>query len=150
MLAVDVTGSCGSLQADLRSRRYEAIVTLNGVDVEVTLTEPRFRLNSINRGNSFTGRVEPDGATFTLIGYDFYYYYYGPFGYPNVVEKLSNGTFLEIEGRISMKGTAAGMSGQLLPFGAIYNWDAGFPTSPRFLGGCSTSQATITLTLTPR
>jgi Carboxypeptidase regulatory-like domain len=149
-LAVDVTGTCSSLAPDLQHRRYEVTITQTGSDLEVTLTEPRFRLNSLSRGNKFSGRADASGATFTLLAYDYYYYYYyGPYGYPNVAEKLPNGTVLEIEGKVSMSGTAASRSGQLLPYGGIFNWDSGFPTNPRWLGGCS-NQSVIVLTLTPR
>jgi hypothetical protein len=149
-LAIDVTGGCpGSrpLSTDLQHRRYDAVVTQNAQALTVTLTEPIFRLNSTSKGNRFTGQAGATGAVFTLEPYYSYYYaYYGPFGYPSVVERLSNGTFLVIEGKAVTTGSAAGFSGQLN--GSISNYDSRFPTTANFLGGCFSS--TLQFSLSPR
>jgi len=150
-LTVDVTGTCSSLPADLQHRRYDANVTRTGRDgmsLTVSLTEPRFRVDNFGQGNKFTGRVDAGGATFELYGYSSYYYYY----YPSVAELLANGSVLEISGRVAMKGSALGLSGQLISWGGITNWDSGFPLRARSLGSCSVFSSTspiIMLTLVP-
>jgi hypothetical protein len=141
-LAVDVTGTCSAIPSDLQHRRYDATVTQNGTNLEVTLTEPRFKLNSSKQGNRFSGRLDATGATFFLSDLGYYYYYY-----PSVAEQLPNGTVLVIAGQVAMKGTAGGMSGQMA-FGSVVNWDSGFPYG-RYLGGCF-NPSTITLSLIPR
>ena len=79
-LTIDVVSPCpNGLSPDLQHRRYDAFVSQNGPAVEVELTEPRFRLNSLGRGNKFTGRSLGNGVTFTLRPYaifGYYYYYY--------------------------------------------------------------------------
>ena len=114
----------------------------------MSLTEPRFRVDNFGQGNKFTGRVDAGGATFELYGYSSYYYYY----YPSVAELLANGSVLEISGRVAMKGSALGLSGQLISWGGITNWDSGFPLRARSLGSCSVFSSTspiIMLTLVP-
>jgi len=146
-LTVDVTGTCSGLPTDLQHRRYEAMLTQQGtsfVSLTVTLTEPRFKI-TFGTGNSFWGRPDATGAVFTL--WDFSYYYY-----PDVVEQLPDGSVLEISGTVTMRGTAAGMSGKLTSYGGLSRYSSGFPTGPfpyTRLGGCSTS-SDIVLTLTPR
>ena len=123
------------------------VVTQNGPVLDVTLTEPIFRINSTSRGNRFSGRAGAAGAIFTLESYYSYYYsYYGPIGYPNVAERLSNGTFLVVDGLAVTTGSAAGLSGQMS--GGFANFDSRFPTSAFFLGGCFSSS--LQFTLTPR
>jgi hypothetical protein len=148
-LDIDATGLCSSgstLSAELRRRVYEATVTQSGPLVEVLLTEPRFRLNGINRGNRFIGYADSSGITFELEPYDSYYYpYYGPTAYPNVAERLSNGTFLVPQGKAATVVTAAGVSGTI--GASIYNFDSRFPASNTFvLGYCSSSAARFTMT----
>lgn len=148
-LGIDLESGCqGSrpLPVDLQHRRYEATLTQSGSAVEVVLTQPSFRLNSIGRGNRFSGRTDATGARFTLEPFFFYYYpYYGPTGYPSVVERLSNGTFLVTEGTVITTGSAASLSG--LMNGAIVNWDSRFPNSQFLVGSCFGS---VRITLTQR
>lgn len=149
-LAIDVTGSCGSpvLSADLQHRRYDATLTQTGPNVDVTLTEPIFRMNGTARGNHFTGQAGVAGVNFTIDPfYSYYYPYYGPSSYPNVAERLANGTILVIEGRANTTGSAAGLSGVLN--GDLANYDSRFPNFAFILGSCISS-STIQFTLTPR
>jgi hypothetical protein len=150
-LDIDATGVCSggsNLSAELRRRVYEATVTQNGPLVEVLLTEPRFRLNSINRGNRFIGYADASGITFELEPYYSYYYpYYGPTTYPNVAERLPNGTFLVPEGKAATVVTAAGVSGTISA--SIYNYDSRFPASNTFMLGYCTAP-TARFTMTPR
>jgi hypothetical protein len=115
--------------------------------VEVTLTEPRFRLNSTSRGNKFIGRATSSGVVFTLDYYGWYYYsYYGPTAYPNVAERLADNTILVIEGSVAAAGTSSRVTGTFSS-GAMTRWDARFPNFALSMGGCSTS---LQLTLTQK
>jgi hypothetical protein len=149
-VAIDVVGACSGspiLSADLQHRRYDAVVTQTGPTLDVTLTEPIFKINRTSRGNRFSGQVGVAGVIFTLESYDSYYYpFYGPNFYPNVVEQLSNGTFLVVQGRAVTTGSAAGLSGQMT--GGLLNYDSRFPNAAFFLGGCASS--TLQFSLTPR
>lgn len=148
-LGIDLEGPClGSspLAGDLQHRRYEAMLTSSGSAVDVVLTAPGFRLNSIGRGNRFSGRSVSTGAKFTLEPFYYYYYpYYGPTTYPSVAERLANGTFLVTEGTVNMTGSPALLSG--VTSGWIANWDSRFPLNQFLLGGCAGS---MRLTLTQR
>lgn len=146
-MAVDADSCTSSppLPEELRHRSYEVVLTQSGPTVDVAMTEPRFRLNSINRGNRFSGRVDAVSATFTLEPYYSYYYpYYGPTAYPNVAERLPNGTFLVVEGTARLTGSRDGLSGTLN--GGISNWDSRFPNG-QYLGSCYGS---LRFTLSPR
>jgi hypothetical protein len=137
-LAIDVTDCSGSqaLSAGLRHRTYDASVTQSGSTIDVLLTEPRFRLNSLARGNRFSGHALGGGATFTLDWYDSYYYpYYGPGSYPTLAESLPDGTFLVAAGNALVSGTPTGLSGTLV--GSVTQWDSLFPGNrSRLLGTC--------------
>jgi len=153
-LAVDVVSSCTQgLASDLQHRRYDAFLTQNGPTIEVELTEPRFRLNSLGRGNKFTGRTIGNGVIFTLrpyaISYFYYYYYYyyfGPSSYPDVAERLADNTFLVIDGQATTSLTGSSLSGVLA--GQLSNWDSRFPSIPKRLSSCSGT--TNQFVLTPR
>jgi hypothetical protein len=137
-LSIDVTTPCQSLTTDLQHRRYDAVITQNGVEVEVTLTEPRFRLNGENNGNRFSGQADAGGARFTLNRYgrlNYYYYYYaGPSTYPSIAERLDDGTFLVPFGNATTTVTPTGLTGTI--FGGIGRWDTGFPTNVVPRGDC--------------
>ena len=147
-LVIDFTGRCssGPLSPALQRRSYDAVLNQSGSTVEVTLTEPRFRLNTIGGGNKFSGRVEATGATFLLPYYDPYYYlYYAPSYYPGIAERLNDGSFLIIQGSTVTTGSAAGLSGEMA--GSLANWDSRFPrgnSGP--LTSCASSNARFTLT----
>jgi hypothetical protein len=146
-LAIDTATNCLGLSPDLQHRSYAAVVTQTGPAIEVTLTEPRFRVNEIGRGNRFTGRVAGTIASFTLDSFNpDDYPDVGPPGYPNVVERLSNGTFLVVQGTALATASAGGVSGTLN--GRFAGWGPGFPTTLEFQGLCSS--ATHRFALTPR
>jgi hypothetical protein len=138
MLTIDV--ACGStstpVAADLRRLSYAASLTQNGPTLEVVLTESsRFRVNSARRGDRFSGRADAAGATFNL-GDAFFPYYlpYAPSTYPNVVERLSDGTFLAVDGTVLTTGSAAGLSGLLT--GGVSRYSSQFPSVPPGQSGC--------------
>jgi hypothetical protein len=145
-LAIDVVSVCSALRQDYLHRSYDAVVTQTGPELAVTLTEPRFRVNEIGRGNRFTGRVAGGVATFTLDYFDTDSVLLGPTGYPNVVERLPDGTFVVVQGTAVATASAGGLSGHLN--GSLAAWGSGFPTNLDFLGSCGSS--TNRFTLTPR
>lgn len=146
-LAIDVVNGCSNLRVDFQHRSYETDVTQTGPVVAVALTEPRFRVNEIGRGNRFTGRVVGAVASFTLDFFDpDVYPVSGPMSYPSVAERLSDGTFLVVQGTAVATASAGSLSGHL--DGALSGWGSGFPTNLEFLGACGS--ATHRFTLTPR
>jgi hypothetical protein len=150
-MTLDATTPCSSgtpLNSSLRRRTYDATVTQNGPDVTVLLTEARFRLNSLGRGNRFSGRASSDAVAFALDPYDAYYYpYYGPAYYPNVAERLADNTILVPQGNVVATASGAGLSGTM--DGSIFQWNDRFPNSNLFLVGYCYSTS-IQFALTPR
>jgi hypothetical protein len=145
-LAIDAAPGCSSsssLPTDLQHRSYEAVIVQTGVNLQVSLTEDRFRLNGDGRGNHFSGVAGVHGATFSLDFYGYYYYYYVG-QYPSIAERLSNGTFLVVDGEAVVTGTPAGLSGQLN--GSMVNWGPQFPTIGVFLKYCYSQSQQFRLT----
>ena len=109
--------------------------------------EPRFRLNSFGRGDNFNGTAVAGGAKFSLQEYSSYYYsYYGPGVYPNIAERLPDGTYLAIGGQVVASGTASGLSGVMN--GSVVQWDSRFPTD--FSNNPGRCYGTVQFQLTPR
>lgn len=143
-LTIDLSSStCSSLSPELRQRSYDATLAQSGSTIDVVLTEPRFRIIG-GKGNRFTGRATSGGATFTLAPYSVYYYYYGLSSYPDVAERLSDGTHLVVSGQVTTSGSAAGLTGALTGGGT--RWDSRFPNVAFPLGGCFTGSHQFTLT----
>jgi hypothetical protein len=143
-LAIDVIDGCASsspLSADLQHRRYDATVTQTGLTVDVLLTEPRFEINR-NHGNHFRGHADPNGVTFTLGYYqDAWDWGVVPI-YPDVAERLPNGTFLIVSGTAITAGSEAGWSGVLA--GDLQKFDSRYPGEAFSLGACSRPRFTLT------
>jgi hypothetical protein len=117
IVAIDTAPGCSALPEDLQHRNYQATVSrfeLTDAFVQVTLTEPRFSIKN-GLGNHFYGRVETGGADFDISGFFSRSYYRGLlyYYYPDVVERLSDGTILLVAGSVTTTGTAAGLSGRL-------------------------------------
>ena len=146
-LTIDLTGSCvgpQSLAPELLHRTYEADATQNGSTVVVTLTEPRFRVDG-ERGNSFQGRADASRIHFDLSPLYLYYYYYGPI-YPDVAERLSDGSYLVPSGSVFVTRSGNRWSGQLAGF--MSKWDSRFPDRrTQLLGSCD---GLFLFRLTPR
>ena len=156
-LTLDVTGACSSaipLNASLQQRTYDAILTQNGAEITVVLTEPRFRTNQLGRGNKFIGRASTSEISFFLDQFDLYYYYYDPIYYPSVAERLSDNTFLVPHGTVSTTISSIDLENGLNRFsgnmsGVFNRWDTRFPQfNTNVIGYCSSSA--IRFTLTPR
>lgn len=142
-LSIDAAPGCSgplSLPDDLQHRSYQAFVTQNDQTVQVSLTEfGRFKFDFDGRGAGFTGVAGVGRATFTLDPFDPSYSFYSG-GYPSIVELLSNGTLLMVDGQAGVTGTAAGLSGVLT--GGIVNRARG----GAFIGGCVSSAHQFRLT----
>ena len=131
---VDCATSTPVRPPELRRRSYAAVIRQNGSRLDVVLTESsRFRVNSTGRGDRFTGRADAAGATFELQSFFSYFFPYDPSTYPDVLERVSDGTFLEIDGTAVTKKTATGLAGELHGFAAHYS--SGFPTHPPGMNG---------------
>jgi hypothetical protein len=107
-----LTADCPAATADGRTRTYDAHVTQEGPSLTVVLGGARFATSG-ERGNSFTGRVAPNGITFVLSGWDDYVYsgiYY------NIVEILSDNPpkLLTVSGTVFATATETGISGVLV------------------------------------
>jgi hypothetical protein len=150
-LAIDVTGTCSgpqSLAAGLRHRTYDASVTQNGAELDVLLTESRFKVNPLGLGNRFSGRALGGGATFTLDWFDPYYYaYYGPDWYPDLAEALPDGTYLSLSGNAVVSAAPPGFAGTIAN-AVLVQWDSRFPAgNTNLIGYCS---GTFQFVLTPK
>ena len=98
-------GTCASvsgrppLRSDLRSRTYGAVVTQSGTTINVVLSNAEFFSRQGTPSNRFSAFVERGLLNLYLYGPDNYYYdYYLPFYISDVIERLSDGTFLITSG----------------------------------------------------
>lgn len=98
-------GACASvpnrpaLATALRSRTYDAVLTQRSRDIQVELSNAEFFSRDGRPQNRFFGYPQSDRYTFYLWGPDNYYYeYYLPFSISDVIERLSDGTFLITSG----------------------------------------------------
>jgi hypothetical protein len=146
-LTIDVACRTSTpVPSHLRHLSYDAFVTQKGPTLEVALTESsRFRTDSAGRGDRFTGRADAAEATFNLEGFSGYYYY--GFDYANLVERLSNGTYLVVAGTAATRSLPAGLSGNLR--GRVTHHDSSFPSVPllsSILASCYSDGHRFTLT----
>jgi uncharacterized protein YegP (UPF0339 family) len=151
-LEIDASNCLGSrpLPAAVRIRQYDAAVTTAGAEMTVVLTESRFKKNSIGKGDRFTGRVTGRRVTFTFSFLDYYYPYYGPSGYPDVVEQLSDSTLFVPSGSVIATGSTDQVSGIMSNGHFLSQWTSTYPIWPyTFLGSCSSSSS-IRVTLSAR
>jgi len=119
---------------DLRHRSYAAVLTQAGSVIDVVLTESsRFRVNAARRGDRFKGHADAGGATFVLQSFFSYYPLYDASTYPDLLERIPDGTFLQIDGTAVTRTTPAGLTGELNGFFAHYS--SGFPQVAPGAGG---------------
>jgi hypothetical protein len=133
-LAVDAADGCAGLPADLQHRRYDAALTQNGLTLNVALTEPRFQLTQ-GRGNRFGGRVDGTDVTFKLGYFDLGWDWNIDPVYPDIAERLPNGSFLVVSGTAVGKASADGIVGTI--DGALTNLDSRYPAVQWELGSCA-------------
>ena len=122
------SGSCAGgrvLPEAARTRTYTAALWNSGLRINVRLSDANFAVQWCplcheDRGDHFTGQTQALGARFTLIEYEV------PFDwnagiYPNVVERLSDGTLLAVSGHATVAPTSRGYAGTLDGSFSIYN-----------------------------
>lgn len=107
----------------LRLRSYAAIIRQTGARLEVELVEPRFVAREGFPGNRFDGMLTPTGASFILDA-DYYYLF------ADVLEQLSDGSFIAVTGRATTTGSPAGLSGTL------NGWFTHYLGNFSYLDGC--------------
>ena len=121
------TTRCGAssrpIAEPLRRRSYRAVITQAGSTVEVRLAGSRFFVDQAGNGERFHGRVEPDGAVFTLDPANFGFYYEFV-EYPDVAELLSDTKMLAISGTAVATHSREGLSGTLT--GHFIQYTVGF------------------------
>jgi hypothetical protein len=108
-LKMTLDGPCayGAPEPAVRDRTYTATIThLTPTTVSVTLTGADLVVQ-FGSGNGFTGVVEPSGATFTLRA-NYYGYYY-----PDLLERLPNGTYVAMTGRAVTRKESQGLVGTM-------------------------------------
>jgi hypothetical protein len=143
-VAADSCTGAGNLPGDLRTRTYAASIAQSGGALTVTLSGANFRVNSTGRGNRFQGRADAAGATFTLgPGSAYYYFYYGPSSFPDVVEQLPDSTHFVVSGTADTSATPSGLSGALN--GSLQRFDSRFPSDWFSLGECTSPTLRFTL-----
>jgi hypothetical protein len=99
------------LPEEVRVRNYRALVTLTGNQLDVRLEGSTFALASSGQGDGFHGRAEAAEIFFFLTAYEPYGYFYYKFNYGDVVEQLTDSTFLVVSGQASVNESS--MSGVL-------------------------------------
>jgi hypothetical protein len=117
------------LAEELRQRTYTAVLTQDNARVTVVLGGRDFA------SDRFSGNVTATGATFELSEGDYY-------SWQDVIERLSNGTFLVITGRAVTTLTESGLAGTLN--GSLVNLQ-NFPGST-VAGRCVSGRHAFTLT----
>lgn len=130
------------LRSDLRSRTYGAVITQTATQLAVTLSNAEFFSRPGQTSNRFSGFVQQGRLNLYLYGPDNYYYeYYLPFSVSDVIERLSDGTFLITSGSGSLTATGSGFQATLT--GGL--WHRASIPNGTILGLCS-SQVTLDFT----
>lgn len=144
-LAVDVDDCSGasSLPSELQHRVYDAQVRQTGGELEVLLTEPRFRVVG-GEGNHFRGRVDATGVRLSLQSF---FNEIRPV-YPDLVEQLSDGSVLIIGGDADLRGTPSLLTGNLQ--GELSIWDSAFPFGSVLSGCFAPGQSSVRMTMSRR
>lgn len=110
-VSFDVTDACTNggtvppLAPELRHRRYAAILTRSGANIDVTLSGPGFRPEP-GPGNHFSGTLYGSHATFTILDESYYA------GETEVIERLPDNTYLIVAGRAVTRFSGSSWSGQ--------------------------------------
>jgi hypothetical protein len=107
-MTVTAASHCSSLTTAARTRSYTADLQQDGARLSVVLTGADFIVTN-GFGDRFQGTVIGDRVTFQP-GIDYYYYYY--LGEAALVERFPP-TVLIINGNVSARQTATGLTGQL-------------------------------------
>jgi hypothetical protein len=100
-------------------------VSQDGPHLVARLTGATFTLLKDGRGDHFRGRMEPDGVTFSLTPYTWYYKGYGePYG--DLVEQIATSIYLVVDGlavaSVSPTHLSGTLSGSFQVFGSDPRW----------------------------
>jgi hypothetical protein len=103
------SGGAVGVPDDERTRRYDAMVSQDGPQLQVQLSGAQFATRG-NRGDNFSGWIDPDRITFVFTGWNDYVY---SGIYFNLVEILSQvpSKLFTVEGEVSATASATGISG---------------------------------------
>ena len=143
-MTIEGSGSCREpqpLPIELRRREYDAVIAQNGPQLTVTLTGAPFFVSG-DQGNRFTGIVTATGATFKLRMF-YFPYFSGPDdpAHPDVVERLQDGTLLDVVGDATVSATSGGLSGRI--GGRLTQWRGTAFPNVVFLATCGVERLTF-------
>lgn len=143
------------LPEPVRTRTYTARLWNAGLKIHAALSGGSFTSESClqctePRGDRFLGQTQALDARFTLREYEPPEAGAGPwdFGqgvYPDVAERLADGTLLTISGRAVVTPTSTGFSGTLDGTIAVYDSLPLLYTVPRVIASCQSSAHRFTL-----
>jgi hypothetical protein len=117
----------GHLPEEARVRRYTAVVTQRGPELQVVLSGATFPVFGGTAHDSFGGRIEPGRVLFSLVWPDG--------DWPIVLEQLSTSTVLAFDGTVVATGPVDRLSGMLDGSIQVSEGDSTYPYS-RHIGWC--------------
>jgi Bacterial Ig-like domain (group 2) len=129
------------LPEELRVRNYRALVTLTGNQLDVRLEGATFALAASGQGDKFRGRAEAGELLFMMGGYEAYAYFYYKLNYGDIVEQLTDSSFLVVSGRASVNESS--LSGVL--DGAITLLSGTMKYFPQTIATCRSTAHRFTL-----
>jgi hypothetical protein len=118
-LELTAAPDCTMLPAELRTRRYSAVLTQAGPNLTVTLSGASFSSWQGHVRNSFVGQLDPQldpfDLRFQIGGFVFYYYFYDYPGFsdPYVLEQLSPTTEFSFGGIVTASVRGSNIIGTL-------------------------------------
>ena len=130
------------LSEQLRVRNYTAAVTMTGNQLDVRLEGAMFAVSKSGRGSGFRGLSEPNGILFTLTAYNADGYFYYNVNYGDMVEQLTDTSFLIVSGRVTAVESASGFGGTL--DGAMTVYSGVLSYYPKVAMECKSSNHRIT------
>ena len=137
-LRITLATPCGDKDPgpEFRDRTYTATIShLSPIVIEVILTDADMVVSS-RKGDRFTGRVTPSGATFTIDD-DFYGY-----TFPQVVERLPNGLYFVVGGGVATQRVTEGFVGTMT---GSMRFGTERPGQDRFFNVCWSDDITFAL-----
>ena len=141
-LTVAAADDCLGLPELLRVRNYTAIVTMTGKQIDVRLEGATFAISKGGMGNRFRGLSEPNELVFTLTPYNADGYFYYKQSYGDLVEQLTDSSYLIVSGRASAVESTAGFAGTLNGAMTVYSGTLDF--YPKTVMECRSSSHRIT------
>ena len=114
-LTIAASDECGldTVPAELRMRKYTAVVAQRGNRLEIQLEGAAFAVSASGKGSGFAGWIEPDRLVFSLSPFDSLSYSYYRLFYGDIVENLAEARYLVISGEVTAFGSGSEFSGAL-------------------------------------